>query len=162
MKVIKVFIEFKEKFYPDILLFGNILDALGNTEKIYYDAAFRKNSNRNILGLFTVQDLASEYTNLNSDDEIINYILDELDTIFDGKARTNYLNHVIQNWSNEPYILGSYSDSFNGRTETIMNSILNPIDDKVYFAGEALSFNNQSTVHGACESAYQVIQNMLV
>ena len=51
--------------------------------------------------------------------------------------------------------------SFDGDEETIMNAILAPVEDKIYFAGEALSLEHQSTVHGACESAYQAIESML-
>lgn len=159
---IKVFIEFTEKFYPDILQFGSLLGSsdLGG-ERIYYDAAFRKDTNSNILGLFSVQDQASVYTNLSSDEEIINFIINELDEIFDGKASGAYRNHVIQNWTREPYILGSYSNTFDGDTNSIMNTVLEPVANKVYFAGEALTLENQSTVHGACESAYQVVEAML-
>ncbi|MEO1054686.1 MAG: NAD(P)/FAD-dependent oxidoreductase [Bacteroidota bacterium] len=159
---LKVFIEFSEKFYPDLVLFGNILDAIvGDSNKLYYDAAFRKTSNRNILGLFSVQDEASTYTDLGSDEEIISFVLNELDEIFDGQASKHYVKHIIQNWTGEPYIRGSYSDSFDGDADTIMNTIKEPIDGKVFFAGEALSLENQSTVHGACESAYQMIETML-
>ncbi|MEM6831075.1 MAG: NAD(P)/FAD-dependent oxidoreductase [Bacteroidota bacterium] len=159
---IKVFIEFTEKFYPDILQFGSLPGSSdSNGERIYYDAAFRKDTNSNILGLFSVQDQASVYTNLNSDEEIINFIINELDEIFDGKASRAYRNHVIQNWTREPYILGSYSNTFDGDTNAIMNAVLEPVANKVFFAGEALTFENQSTVHGACESAYQVVEAML-
>jgi len=33
--------------------------------------------------------------------------------------------------------------------------------DKVYFAGEALSEDNQAMVQGACESAYKMIARMI-
>jgi monoamine oxidase len=158
---IKVFIEFKEHFYPDILMFGGLIAAQKSSERLYYNAAFRKNSDKNILGLFTVQDAASAYTNLGSDQEIIDHILTELDTVFDGKATPNYLNHVIQNWSKEPYILGSYSNGFTQNQSSTVNTILSPVDKKIYFAGEALSIDNQATVHGACETAYTMVEKIL-
>ncbi len=158
---IKIFVEFKERFYPDILAFGNVFQALNEEEKFVYDAAFRKNSNQNILGLFAINEKASAYTQLNSEQEIINQFLTELDEIFNGKASANYLNHVIQNWSNEPFIQGAYSYSFEGNQESIVATINKPVLDKIYFAGEALSIDNQSTVHGACESAYNMIATMM-
>lgn len=94
---IKIFIEFKEKFYPDILAFGNIFQALDEEEKFVYDAAFRKDSSKHILGLFAINERAGEYTQLNSEQEIIDKFLAELDGIFEGKATANYLNHIIQN-----------------------------------------------------------------
>jgi len=158
---IKIFIEFKEKFYPDILAFGNILQALNEEEKFVYDAAFRKDSNKHILGLFAINDKANAYTQLNSEQEIIAKFIAELDEIFDGKATANYVNHMIQNWSKEPFIQGAYSYSFDGNQNDIVATINKPLSDKVYFAGEALSIKNQAMVHGACESAYSMIATMM-
>ncbi len=158
---IKIFIEFKEKFYPDILVFGNILQALNEEEKFVYDAAFRKDSNKHILGLFAINDKAKAYTQLNSEQEIIDKFMAELDEIFDGKATANYVHHIIQNWSKEPFIQGAYSYSFEGKQEEIVATINEPLLNKVYFAGEALSIKNQAMVHGACESAYRMIATMM-
>lgn len=158
---LKVFIEFKENFYPDILFMGGLISAFQSSERIYYNAAFRKNTNKNVLGLFTVQDAASQYTDITTDQELIQHIMSELDTIFDGKASQNYMSHVIQNWSKEPYIQGSYSDSFTQDQNSTVNTLLNPVDQKIYFAGEALSVNNQATVHGACETAYTMVEKIL-
>lgn len=158
---IKIFVEFKKKFYPDILAFGKIFQALNEEEKFVYDAAFRKDSSKNILGLFAINDKAAAYAQLNSEQEIINKFLAELDEIFDGKASENYVKHLIQNWSKEPYIQGSYSYSFDGNQKKIVENIKQPVANKIYFAGEALSIENQSTVHGACESAYSMIAKMM-
>ncbi len=155
---IKVFIEFSERFYPDILLFGNIIEALRDESKIFYDAAFQKDSDRNILGLFNVGDSAAAYTSLNTEQEIIDKIIGELDEIFDGKASQTYQKHIIQNWSKEPFISGSYShyDDYDA-LETLAQSI----NDKIYFAGEAYSSDSQATVHGAGETAYKVTEQIL-
>lgn len=158
---IKIFIEFKEKFYPDILAFGNILRALNDDEKFVYDAAFGKDSGKHILGLFAINDKAKAYTQLDSEQEIIEKFLAELDDIFDGKATANYVNHIIQNWSKEPYIQGAYAYAFDGNQKNIVTTINEPLSNKVYFAGEALSINNQAMVHGACESAYNMIATMM-
>lgn len=158
---IKIFIEFKEKFYPDILAFGSIFQALEEEEKFVYDAAFGKDSNRHILGLFAINNKAKAYTQLNSDTEIIQAFLAELDEIFDGKASANYIKHIIQNWSGEPYIQGAYSYSFDGDQNEIVNILNTAVQNKIYFAGEALSIEHQATVHGACASAYSMIAQMM-
>ena len=158
---IKIFVEFREKFYPDILAFGNIFQALREAEKLVYDAAFRKASGKHILGLFAINEKASAYTQLNSEEAIIRRFLAELDEMFDGKATANYVNHIVQNWSEEPYIQGAYSYAFEGDQNQIVAAITEPVMDKIYFAGEALSINNQAMVHGACESAYRMVASML-
>lgn len=158
---LKVFLEFRQQFYPDILLFGSVWKGLSTDDKIFYDAAFRKDSNTHVLGLFTINDPASAYTSLGSDQAIVDKILNELDEIFDGQASTNYVRHVVQNWSNEPYIRGAYSFRFDNDQQDTVSTIKEPIDGKVYFAGEALSIDNQATVHGACESGYAAVEQVL-
>jgi len=158
---IKVFIEFKEKFYPDILSFGNIFRALNEEEKFVYDAAFKKGSDKHILALFAINEKAAAYTQLQSEEAIMAKFLGELDAMFEGKATANYIKHVVQNWSNEPYIQGAYSYSFDGNKKSIFQAIQNHVKNKIYFAGEALSIKHQATVHGACESAYHTIANIL-
>ena len=41
-------------------------------------------------------------------------------------------------------------------------TIQEPVSDKLFFAGEALSINNQAAVHGACESAFEAVSRMLM
>ncbi len=158
---LKVFIEFEERFYPDILMFGPLLQAAFRDNKIFYDAAFGKEANRHVLGLFTINEQASEYVELGTDEKIIERILDELDEVFDGQARQHYKQHIIQNWTAEPYIQGSYSYDFLGDRAQIMADLFEPVEEKLFFAGEAFSDENQATVHGACESAYTVVSRML-
>ncbi len=157
---IKVFIEFSEKFYPDILGFDGVLDFLSaaDGDRLYYDAAFRKDTDKNILALFSVGDIASTYTDIETEEALIEYILNELDEIFDGQASQFYVQHAIQNWSKEPFIGGSYShfDDY-----SIQETLGAPVENKLYFAGEAYHPENSSTVHGAAESAYTVVEEIL-
>lgn len=157
---IKLFVEFEERFYPDILCYGNIFRALTEENKFVYDAAYKKESDKNILGLFAINEKAKAYTEL-KEEEIIAKFLAELDTIFEGKASVHYKQHILQNWSKEPFIQGAYSYSFDGDRGDIINKLSEPLGDKVYFAGEALSKTNQAMVQGACESAYRAIQQLL-
>ncbi len=143
------------------MLFGQLVEALTSDSKTFYDAAFRKDSNRHILGLFSINEDAAAYANLNTEEEIITKILNELDEIFDGQASEHYVKHIIQNWSKEPYIKGAYSYTFdNDQLETV-DALKAPLDNKVYFAGEALSIDYQATVHGACQSGYAAVEQML-
>ena len=151
----KAFIEFSERFYPDI--FGATVTEVfsASDTRTYYDAAFRKNSSRNILGLFSVGDKAGELSALNDDAAQIAFILNELDGWYDGQASRNYVNHVIQDWTNEPYVRGSYSSI----GESGSNTLKAPVDNKLYFAGEAYATTySSSTVHGAAMSAYDAVE----
>ncbi len=157
---LKVFIQFSERFYPDMLLMQGLFSMLSDEseEKIYYDAAFKKDSNQNILGLFTVGPVASSFTNMNTEQELINAILAELDEIFEGKASHTYQKHIIQNWSKEPYVRGSYN--FEG-TSSAISEMLKGVDGKIYFAGEAISTSVQATVHGAGQSGFYQMEELV-
>ena len=155
----KAFIEFSERFYPDI--FGaNVMEVFSASDtRTYYDAAFRKNSSRNILGLFSVDGKAGELSDLNDDAAQIAFILNELDGWYDGQASRNYVNHVIQDWTNEPYIRGSYSSI----GESASTTLKAPIDNRLYFAGEAYATTfSSSTVHGAAMSAYDAVEMVML
>ena len=153
---IKAFIEFSERFYPDLTFADGGLISGGDT--LYYDAAFGKDANTNVLALFSVSEETSKYTNLESDTAIFEKIMGELDEMFDGQATKYYKKHIIQNWSKEPFIQGSYSHYDNYGDMDILGE---PLDNKVFFAGEALHPTDSSTVHGAGESGYNAVVEML-
>ena len=158
---IKIFVEFQDRFYPDMLSFGPILKAFREEEKFVYNAAFGKESSRHILGLFAINEKATAYTQLGTDAAIIEQFLAELDEIFEGQASASYVQHVIQNWSAEPYIQGAYSYDFEDRQWRVVEAIQEPVADRLFFAGEALSIDHQATVHGACASAFDAVARML-
>jgi len=154
---IKVFMEFSERFYPDLLEVGKIPGNPFKSDSGYYDAAFGKNSNMHILALFAHGSKATKYTCLESEEKIIKFILDELDEVFDGQASKTYKKHIIQNWSQEPYICGSYSQR-NGDVKKMSE----PLHNKVFFSGEAMNRKGRTVaVQGAIESSYMAIEKIL-
>ncbi|MEM7575673.1 MAG: NAD(P)/FAD-dependent oxidoreductase [Bacteroidota bacterium] len=154
---LKVFIEFSEPFYPDILMKGNLLEEVNSSDFTYYNASFGKDSQRHVFALFTVGEKATPYTDLGTDTAIFERVMEELDEIFDGKASQYYVQHVVQNWSQEPFIRGSYSQGWSS-PETLAEQI----DDRLYFAGEAMAPDgNTSTVHGAAESAFESVRAIM-
>ncbi|WP_299669918.1 NAD(P)/FAD-dependent oxidoreductase [uncultured Ruegeria sp.] len=156
----KAFLRFNQRFYPDILFEGSHASVLADTwaEKIYYDAAFGKPTRQNILGLFSVSEGPTRRSVL-ADDALINDVLTELTEVFGGVVRDTYVGGVVQNWSAERHILGSYSMENNSGYDVA--DILKPVSGKVFFAGEALGGDAQSTVHGAAFSAISAVDNML-
>ncbi|MEM7048636.1 MAG: NAD(P)/FAD-dependent oxidoreductase [Acidobacteriota bacterium] len=153
---LKLFFEFRERFYPDLLQGGpNKIQGWG--EKIYYDAAFKKDSSRNILGLFTVGDPARPYATAATDQETVDLALDELDRIFGGAASKHHVKHVVQNWSKEPFIRGSYTFDTDAATRAILRS---PLEGKVFFAGETYA-ESWATVHGAALSGFEAVDQVL-
>ncbi len=153
---IKAFIEFSERFYPDLTFADGGLINGGDT--LYYDAGFGKDTNVNVLALFSVSEETGKYTNLESNTATFEKIMSELDEMFDGQATKYYKKHIIQNWSKEPFIRGSYSHYDNYGD---MDTLREPLGNKVFFAGEALHPTDSSTVHGAGESGYDAVTSMI-
>ena len=153
----KAVFEFSERFYPDLTMVGGVHDSsAGASDTLYIDGAFKKDSNRNILAVFSVSDETSRFTDLPNDQAIFEALMAEFDQIWDGKATQYYVNHLIQNWSGEEYIRGSYSQG-----EGDIAAVRAPVDSKLYFAGEAVSEQAIATVHGAGMSGRDVAKTIL-
>lgn len=153
---IKMFMEFSERFYPDLLGFDSLFST-ANGEITYYDAAFGKESDQHIFALFAVGEPATPYAAITDEEQLLEYVLAELDEMYDGTPSRTYQQHIIQNWSQEPFIRGSYAHYQDYRVRETLGA---PIDSKVFFAGEAYA-DNTSTVHGAGESAFAAVKQLL-
>lgn len=156
----KVFLKFKERFYPDILILGTMKAFLADSwdEKTYYDAAFGKLTKDNVLGLFTAAQGRIARAEL-GDKEIIKAVLGELDEIYGGVPSRVFENAYVKNWSREPYIRGSYSMEI--ETDESPSAIFAPIEGRVFFAGEVLGGAEQATVHGAAFSGIRAVKHIL-
>ncbi|MFK7952855.1 MAG: flavin monoamine oxidase family protein [Ekhidna sp.] len=152
----KAFIEFSEKFYEDEYVFQ--VNPSSDGEKIYYNAVIGQNTSRNILGLFTVGKPAQDFTSL-PEDQIKDFILNELDEIYGKKATPNYVKHLSQNWNKEPFIKSGYvSDHADWR---VMKILGNSIANKIYFAGGAYSDGEDwVSVHTAAQSAKRAVESL--
>ena len=154
---IKVFLEFSERFYPAYTDF--ILTPRTSGHITYFDATYGQHTKRNILGLFAAGQPAQSYLSLHGE-ALKHYILQELDKIFSGKATPRYINHIVQNWSEEPYARGVYlNDYANWKT---VRTLSEPVADTIYFAGDAYtSGDDWGNVHDAASAARKAVQKIL-
>ncbi len=101
--------------------------------------------------------------------DAIPVLLAELDTIFDGKATMNIrkdLNDniitIIQDWSLEPFIKGGMSYAKSGGTNQDRIDLAEPVNGKLFFAGEATDVNGEfGTLNGALLSAERAAQEVI-
>ena len=152
----KAFIEFTDKFYPTAVAFNIQPESAG--QKLYYDAAYGQNSTRNVLGLFAVGTGTLPYVNL-SDSDLKDYMLSELDDIFNGQASANYVKHIFQNWNEEPFARGAYiTDEEDWRK---VRTLGESVDSKLFFAGDGYTDGNDwSSVHAAARSAIRAVSEI--
>lgn len=62
------------------------------------------------------------------------------------------LGYIRSNWSRDPFSFGSYSFFAKGSKRRDTRALARPIDDSIFFAGEATHPECNSTVHAAFES----------
>jgi len=69
--------------------------------------------------------------------------------------------HLVTRWGQDPYSLGSYSYVPVGAKQSLRRVIGTPVENRVFFAGEATSQFFPSTVHGAflsgVRAAYEIM-----
>ncbi|MEX0274554.1 MAG: flavin monoamine oxidase family protein [Flavobacteriaceae bacterium] len=153
----KAFIKFSKKFYPTVVGFDNMTETVGH--KLYYDASYGQDTSDHILGLFAVGSVADPYLKRKKNVRI-EYILSELDGIFDGQATPNYREHIFQNWTEEPHVKGAYVHYFEDwRT---LRTLAKSVGHKLYFAGDAYTDGNEwSSVHAAALSARKAVKAIM-
>jgi monoamine oxidase len=76
------------------------------------------------------------------------FALDELAGVFGNRIRGSLEPLVSSAWSSDPFALGSYSYAIPGHADD-RAVWAEPIDDRIFFAGEAASAHDFSTTHGA-------------
>lgn len=152
----KVAMKFSEKFYPDA-----INCEVDSGEKVFYDMAFGKESQSNVLGFLCTGNETLKYYALNSEQEIVTAILEELDNMFDGEASKTYTgDYILEDWGQHSYTQGTWTQAFGEKRKHL--KILNKsINKKIYFAGEIYDPYKQMGVPGAILSGYYSIDKLL-
>ena len=150
----KVFLKFSNKFFDQNIIGGSVCAA-------YADDSIGKAQNDNILLAFIMGDQAEYLTSLGSDVAITAALLQELDLMYNGQATASFIASHVENWTTNPFVKGAYSYSTVGMGDA-RKTASQVLGEKLYFAGEAMNTNgHHQTVHGAIETGYREVINML-
>jgi len=122
-----------------------------------------------------------------SKDEIVKQTLAQLDEMFGGRdigtlltdsrnpltsgqtskinsanpASETLIDGMVIDWGKNPFIGGGYSSPCFGETSEMRELWSEPVDGKLYFAGEAFNSASIMTVHGAMETAHKVANKII-
>jgi monoamine oxidase len=152
----KVIMKFSEKFYPNA-----VNCKVKSGEKVYYDIAFKKDVRTHILGLLCTGEATENYYAFNSEQKIISSLLQELDQMFNGKATATYTgDYIIENWGQHEFTKGTWVEAPQEK-KSFLKMLNQPLDNKVYFAGELNDPYKQMGVPGAILSGYYSIDKLL-
>ena len=150
----KVFLKFSNKFFDQNIIGGSVCAA-------YADDSIGKAQNDNILLAFIMGNQAEYLTSLGSDVAITAALLQELDLMYNGQATASFIATHVENWTTNPFVKGAYSYSTVGMGDA-RKTASQALSKKLYFAGEAMNTNgHHQTVHGAIETGYREVINML-
>lgn len=153
----KAFFEFNTNFYGD-KGYEFQITPVSKGEKIYYNASFGQNTTKNILGLFVVGAPAQDFISRTGDD-LKNFILHELDSIYTNQATPNYIKHITQNWNSEPFIKGGYLTDYEDWKK--VRELGTSVSNKIYFAGgEYTDGEDWVSVNTAAESSKRAIKEI--
>ncbi len=152
----KAFLRFTEDFYPDA-----IACEVKEGEKVFFDAAFGKEAEAHVLGALVVGPSAIEYTALPTDEARADALIRELDLMFEGRASQAYTGEfLLVDWGQRPHVLGTWVEGFRLGRRTV-KTLNEPLDDKVFFAGEVYDTYHQLGVPGAMLSGMHAVDLML-
>jgi monoamine oxidase len=111
-----------------------------------------------ILLAFNAADAALELEML-SDIAIVDDAMNRLKSIY-GNAIPNPSGFLRTNWYKDPFTLGSYSFNALGMVEKTREQLALPVNEQLFFAGEATSQDDWGTVHGAYVSGLRAAQQI--
>ena len=152
----KLFLQVSEDFYPDA-----VNCQVEGGEKAYWDVAFGKDVEDNVLGLLVTGAAADAYYELESHDAIVDAVVEELDDMFDGAASAAFTGeYLLRDWGRHEYTRGTWVEGFLIR-KSVLRDLNESLAHKVYFAGEAHDVYHQLGVPGAVLSGLHAIDRLL-
>ena len=103
------------------------------------------------------------------DEERIAAALKQLDEMFADRASPSYVDALQFDWGQDPFIRGGYSHPALTESRDTRVDIASPLDNVVFFAGEATGrpsmYEVGQTVHGAidsgCRAANEVLSSLM-
>jgi len=156
---IKVVLVFNRRFWEANT--GSIYTS-GSVPEYWVSSAGRSTTSFVLSGFVTGE--RAEVLSSQSTTTVIQNLLKELDTIYGkGTATAALTNAKVMDWGKEPFIKGAYSfPTPNGGGLLTRQTLSQPIQRKIYFAGEATHYGGHSgTVHGAMESGRRAVEELL-
>ena len=153
-KGMKLFLRFNKPFWNASRLFDLITE--GPTGICWTPAKYQPGAENDVMTCFSMGENAQFMTALPDDAARLKQVLSDLDAMFAGQASSNFEDGLVQDWSSEPYVRGSYSypapGSYPDGNDSARQVLAAPVGGKLFFAGEATHNEAPSTVPGAIQS----------
>ncbi len=142
----KVILQFPNRFWPAGNWFTNIENAAPFGFSFTSQEASHPGSNILVAWQFGARAVRLEAA---SDAALVNAVMKEVRRTFVGIDVPAPTNTAVTRWSRDPFSRGSYSCPVIGSPRSDIATLAAPVNDLLYFAGEATHADYPSTVHGA-------------
>eukprot|EP01132_Coremiostelium_polycephalum_P006000 gene6000-7475_t len=166
----KIIAKFSNKFWGDKNV-ELILCADSPVPQIWMDGPpYRTNTNDYVVVGFITGDQATVFKSLPPKKQILTF-LHQLDEMFGSEqsrkpASSNYLSHIVYNWSNNPFVRGAYTfppvipTSFK-YSESPSSILAKNVNEKIFFAGEGTGTDCElATINGALVSGLRAAEEI--
>jgi monoamine oxidase len=132
-----------EEFQPDSRLFGR-------TDRTEVGAYHMRPFGRPLIEGFFGGQLAKRLEE-EGEGAFTAFAIDELASQLGNAVKARLRPLAATAWGRDPLALGSYSHALPGRAGS-RSILVQPVEDRIFFAGEACSLESFSTAHGAFET----------
>jgi monoamine oxidase len=140
----KVVLRFPRVFWPKTEFLGYTSQTPGQFVEW---ANLARHTSAPILSIWSHGDYARSLEKL-KDAEIVAEAMQVIRKIFGADAKEPVA-HRITRWASDSFAGGSYSNLPVGSSPKDFDTLAEPVDDRLFFAGEATSRNHNASVHGA-------------
>ncbi|XP_052201599.1 lysine-specific histone demethylase 1 homolog 3 [Diospyros lotus] len=148
----KVVLEFPEVFWDDSVdYFGATAEETNQRGKCFMFWNVKKTVGAPVLIALIVGKAAIEGQNMSSSDHV-NHAVTVLRKLFGGSAVPDPVASVVTNWGKDPFSCGAYSYVALGASGEDYDILGRPVENCLFFAGEATCKEHPDTVGGAMMS----------
>ena len=137
---------------------GDDWETYNSSWRFFMD--FHMFTNQPIILAFNVGSTAEKLEN-QTDETIKQQMMEALRKTYPNSTIPDPVKIIRTSWANDPLSFGTYSFIPITGSPSDMDELAKPIDDKLFFAGEATSSRYYGTVHGAYISGYSAAQEIL-
>ena len=153
----KVYLRFQKVFWaPDIQNFGYVSEPPG---RFPYWLNLQQITGESVLLAFNGGGIARELE-IRSDEKIVAEAMNALRSIY-GDDIPQPIDFRITRWAVDQYSFGAYSAMATGAKPGMRDDLAEPIDNRIFFAGEATHSGHPATMHGAFLSGEREAQRIL-
>lgn len=149
----KMYLFFDEVFWDKDCEWLGYIPGSHEVDKALDFMNYSKYTEQPILLIFSAASLAKIMETW-SDQKVIDYMMNQLKRMY-GKKVLKPSSYIRTNWVNDPFSFGSFSYLPVGSSYENYDLLAQPVDNRLFFIGEATSSIDPSTVHGAYNTGFQ-------